>query len=168
MQQEKVPPGGRKRESRRKTALAARMRVDGAWCDATVLNMSSRGVMIRTAQPMRAGTYLEIRRGTDLTIVGRVVWSNGPYAGVRAQDVIDVEATACTPGTGARSASAGDRRSATRRPENPSVQAERSRQIGVFLQYGAMAAAVTFAALIAASFVSDVLGGAFDQVRRAL
>jgi hypothetical protein len=168
MQQEKVPPGGRKREPRRKVALAARMRVAGDWRDATVLNMSSRGVMIRTVQAMRPGTYLEIRRGTDLAIVGRVVWSSGPYAGVRAQDAIDVDAAACTPGAGTRPMRHGDRRSAVRRPESPAAQAERSRQTGAFVQYVTIAAAVAFAAIIAASSVGDVLGGVADQVERAL
>ena len=149
-------------------ALATRMRSDGTWGNATVLNMSSRGVMIRTPAPIRVGVYLEIRRGTDLAIVGRVVWSSGAYAGVRAQDAIDVNAITCSGSTGAKPAGTADRRSTKRRTESPAAQAERSRQIGTLVQYGAMVAAVVFAAMIAASFVNDVLASAFRQVSQAL
>lgn len=168
MQQEKVPPGGRKREPRRKTALPARLRTDGTWGDATVLNMSSRGLMIRTQQAIRPGTYLEIRRGTDLAIVGRVVWCSGPYAGIRSQDAIDVEAAACSTARATSAVGGSDRRSSARRPASAAEKAERSRMLGSLIQYVAMAAAVAVGGVIAASVAGDVLHSAFRPVAAAL
>ena len=169
MEQEKVPPGGRKREPRRKMALNARLRADGTWADATVLNMSSRGLMVRTRQDVRPGTYLEIRRGADLAIVGRVVWRNGPYAGIRSQDRIDVEAAAtCRQGRASTPTQGADRRSATRRPTSAAEKAERSRMLGSLIQYGAIAAAVAIGGTILTSLVGEVLHAAFGQVAASL
>jgi len=118
---------------------------------------------------VRPGTYLEIRRGADLAIVGRVVWRSGPYAGIRSQDRIDVEAAAsCRQGRASPPTQGADRRSATRRPTSAAEKAERSRMLGSLIQYGAIAAAVAIGGTILTSLVGEVLHAAFGQVAASL
>lgn len=67
------------------------MRDGASWHDVCILNVSTRGLGIQTADPPLRGSYLEIRRGRHV-IVARVVWAKGHRAGLRAQDSIFVDA----------------------------------------------------------------------------
>ena len=71
--------------------VAARLRMGASWSDACILNVSSRGVLIHVPQPPQRGSYVELRRGNQV-IIGRVMWSKGSRAGLRAQDRVPVEA----------------------------------------------------------------------------
>lgn len=71
--------------------VPARLRIGANWSDACILNVSSRGVLIHVPQPPQRGSYVELRRG-DQVIIGRVMWSKGSRAGLRAQDRVPVEA----------------------------------------------------------------------------
>lgn len=51
------------REPRRNVMIKARMRVGPSWSDALILNLSSKGLMVRSDRPPSRGSYLEIRRG---------------------------------------------------------------------------------------------------------
>src|SRR5690348_5809364 len=92
-------PGGRSRpvhkprELRRRIVAAARLRDENCWSDASILNVSSRGLQIHTTRPLQQGSWVEVRRG-DLAISAQVVWRNGARAGLRSDGRIPVEALA--------------------------------------------------------------------------
>ncbi len=70
----------KQREARQPVAVPARLRVATGWQDATILNMSTRGIMFRCTFPMERGHYLELRRGGHV-IVAQVMWGrDGRYA----------------------------------------------------------------------------------------
>jgi hypothetical protein len=66
------------------------MRLGVAWSDACILNISSRGLMIRASRPVPQGSMVELRRG-DHVIIARVVWREGAKAGLQAEDCLPVE-----------------------------------------------------------------------------
>lgn len=82
------------REWRRKVLVSARMRAPAGWGDVRILNVSSRGLMIRTALPTNPGTTIELRRG-DQVIVAKVMWRNGSRAGLRSDSVLPVMDLMC-------------------------------------------------------------------------
>src|SRR5215213_8031992 len=82
--------GQRPRELRRKVVMPARLRVGSGWANACILNISSRGLMIRSTGAGVPGSVVELRRG-DQVILARVVWRHGSRAGLRAEDHLPVE-----------------------------------------------------------------------------
>jgi len=70
--------------------LPARVRVGVSWSDACILNISSRGLMISAGSGIVEGSTVEVRRG-DQAIFARVVWREGPKAGLRAEEPLPVE-----------------------------------------------------------------------------
>src|SRR4051794_29681232 len=80
----------RPRELRRRVVVPARVRTDGRWCDARILNISSRGLLIHSSYPVLEGTIMQIVRGDHL-IVARVVWSDGSRTGLKSEDQLPVE-----------------------------------------------------------------------------
>jgi hypothetical protein len=80
----------RPRELRRRVMLPARMRVGPRWRDACILNISSRGLMIRAGSGITEGSVVEIRRG-DHTIFARVMWKEGPRAGLHTDEQLPVD-----------------------------------------------------------------------------
>lgn len=75
----------RPRAARTAVTVPCRIRTDAGWADATIHNVSDRGLMVSMEAPPMRSSYVDIRRGT-LVIVGRVVWSRGKRFGVRTQD----------------------------------------------------------------------------------
>lgn len=78
------------REFRKATMIAARLRTDGGWTDATIRNISSHGAMLQLVgrAPCR-GSYVELRRDT-LVVVGRIMWSTANRCGINTRERIDV------------------------------------------------------------------------------
>ena len=70
--------------------LPARMRSASGWSDACILNISSRGLLIYSAGRATPGSFVEIRRGTQL-VVARVVWRENQRLGLSSQDLVRVE-----------------------------------------------------------------------------
>jgi hypothetical protein len=147
------------REPRRRVVVPARLNAGPRWVDAVVLNISSRGMLVRSDTAISVGTYVDLRRGGQV-IIGRAVWTDGNQFGVRSQDTINIEALL---GELARPSSADgvrqERRADPQRRGGASA-AERAafnRQMGTLLQYGAIAAAALAAAGYAASLVHDLL-----------
>lgn len=66
------------------------MRLGGAWSDACILNISSRGLMIQSGRGLAQGNLVELRRG-DHVIIGRVVWQEGARAGLQSEDRLPVD-----------------------------------------------------------------------------
>lgn len=152
------------------------MRVTTDWIDVCIHNMSSRGLMAGTDTPPKVGSYVEIRRGTQV-IVGRVMWSRGRFFGIRSQDRLSVKAFVAEPRLAGRPppADAADPHSADRRAERRLAdearlarRVERSRTFASMFQYGVMAAVVLAAAGIGASTVYDVLSKPADTITRSM
>lgn len=159
MSRDNTPSGRRNRATRRKVALPARLRADAGWVDVTMMNVSPGGFMVRTEEPVKTGAYVELRRGLDHKIVGRVVWKRGRDVGVRSQDPIDVDAL-LRPHDKARRGQ--------READRPVSTAERSRHVGTMIQYVVVVAIVVAGAVAAASAVDQMLRPTFQKIVVAL
>lgn len=154
------------REPRRKVVVPARLNAGPKWVDAVILNVSSRGMLVRSDTPMAVGTYVDLRRGRQV-IIGRAVWIDGNQFGVLAQDRIDIEALL---GELSRPSSADgprpERRADPQRASGMSAsqRADRNWQLGALFQYVVMGAAVLAAAGYAAMIVHDLLSQSLGAV----
>lgn len=161
MTQEAPPPsGGRKRDQRRKLAIAVRLKVGSRWGDATVLNASERGLMVRASEPPEYGSYVEVRRGAGVGIVARVIWRRGNEVGLRTQDEVNVQALMRPPLKGRNRGRAASNMGASADvgPSEPiGVRLEGNRQKGSLLQYSALGGGVVVAACLAGAYVYDTL-----------
>ncbi len=79
----------RKREPREPVILAARIRLDSGWVDATIRNVSTKGMMIEMSSPPPRGSFMEIRRGSAI-VVGQVRWVAQDCCGLLAQGRVPV------------------------------------------------------------------------------
>ena len=70
--------------------MPARLRHGASWSDACILNISSRGLMIHSGQPLARGTRVEVCRG-DHVIFARVMWRDGARAGLKAEERVPVD-----------------------------------------------------------------------------
>ena len=127
------------REARRKVMIQARMRDGALWSDALILNVSSRGLLIRSDQPPSRGSYLEIRRG-GYVMVARVVWSNAGRIGVQTQDVISAECLISDPVGAAIPASSSATNQVERRaaPRATQVRHDSSREKARAIEFAAI------------------------------
>ena len=92
------------------------MRSAAFWDDVCILNLSLHGLGIQTATPPARGTYVEIRRGSNV-VVARVAWAKGHRAGLRSQDPIFIDALLSDqPGSEMQTGTV-ERRKAPRSPE---------------------------------------------------
>lgn len=130
------------REPRRKVLIRARMRLNGAFRDVRIRDISSKGLLLEGEFAPQRGTYLEVFRGRHL-IIARVVWSQEKRFGVLAQDRMNVDAIVTEPdhsGVRATDASTGlptERRSAPRLTSREiSRRAARSRHVSAAFQFG--------------------------------
>ncbi|HEY8591413.1 MAG TPA: PilZ domain-containing protein [Sphingomicrobium sp.] len=113
------------RELRRRVVAAARLRQASGWSDASILNISSRGLQIHTGRHLEPGSRVELRRG-ELVINAQVIWSKGARAGLKADERIPVEEIAANEvGTSVRPI-AGERR---RQPRSQEQERLRGRAI---------------------------------------
>lgn len=80
----------KQREVRWRVIVPARLRHGSSWSDISILNVSSRGLMIHSGRPLLQGTEVEVRRG-DHVIVARVVWREGARAGLKSVDRLAIE-----------------------------------------------------------------------------
>lgn len=157
------------REARRKVMIKARMRAGAAWSDALILNLSSRGMLVRADQSLSRGSYLEIRRGPHV-IVARVIWARSGRLGVQTQDPLPAEdlisdsSSAAAP---ARAANTGfqDRRAAPRRAEARHESSRRQARVAEFTAIVMLCG--IFAAVIGGSVV-EVVAKPLEQAKAAL
>ncbi|MXO64134.1 hypothetical protein GRI48_14110 [Altererythrobacter oceanensis] len=150
--------------------LAARMLAEQGWQDVRVCNVSSRGMMLRSASPPQRGAYVEIRHHQICT-VGRVVWSKGTAFGINSQQKIEVRELLS--GTSpVRPPINGERRAKPR--ANSSIQMrvlppeEASRIVGRGLEWTAIALAVVAASVALSGVVRASLEAPFTEARVAL
>ena len=161
--------GVKPREPRRNVMIKARMRAGTSWSDALILNLSSKGMLVRSDSSPGRGSYLEIRRGAHV-IVARVIWANSGRFGVQTQDPVPAESLIRDPdGASAPQKAAStpfqERRAASR---PPAVRHERSRQRARLAEFAAIALACGFVAVLMASQVAEVVAKPLDAARTAL
>lgn len=157
------------REPRLNVMIKARVRAGASWNDALILNMSSKGLLVRSNDRVNRGSYLEIRRGSHV-IVARVIWLASDRFGVQTQDPVPAAALIRDPdGVAAGNKPAGpairDRRSAPRRVE---LRHEKSRQRGRTMEFTAVALACGAIALLIGNSVAEVASRPLSAVQAAL
>jgi len=156
------------REPRQKVLIDARLRHASGWSDACILNLSSRGLMVRARQAPPRGTYVEICRGTH-RIVARVVWAEHDRFGALSQDRVAVAALAR--GEGPTSAPANvntnDRRL---RPRDAKTEdsIDRSRRWSRRLEFVTVSAVAVGAAFFAFDTVHEALSKPLNLVEARL
>ena len=157
----------RPREQRRKMFIRARVKTDDGWHDASIIDLSRRGMGLQAGIAPRRGAYVEIRRGMHV-IVARVMWSVGHRFGVAAQDDIPVDLVAADrppANPDPRPATKSDRRLARRRLAE---RAEASRTWGRRLQVAVTALVGRAAAMVVAAQVRSALAAPLGQIGAAL
>jgi len=153
------------REDRQKVMLSARMRSGASWHDACILNMSSRGLMLQTAARTERGAYLEVRRGPHV-IVARVIWTGPQRVGLKAQDMLSIDAIVAELAIAdASREKLHDRRQAPRARQDP---ADRARQTARAMQAVTLGGLGVAAAIIAFAGIQQALGNSIGRVGAAL
>jgi hypothetical protein len=149
--------------------IGARMRAGASWSEAFILNMSSKGLLVRSDQSPSRGSYLEICRGHHV-IVARVVWSGSGRFGVQTQDPVPAASLIRNPDALApakpSAANLEDRREASRPP--PQVRHEGSRQKARVAEFMAVALLCGLAALLIAGTLGNFMAAPLDAVQAAL
>jgi hypothetical protein len=155
----------RAREPRRKVLIDARLRHDGGWADARILDLSARGLMARSQYAPARGTYVEICRGAH-RVVARVVWVRDGRFGARSRDpiVIDGLSDGVDP---ALPAPANDRRSARREPP-PAERLGRSRRWSRRGEFVAVVTLACAAAFLAVEAVRTTLSKPLNTIEAQL
>ncbi len=162
--------GFKARDPRVKVFLPSRMRVNSAWADACIHNVSARGMLVTSDAAPEPGDYIEIRRGRNV-IIGRAVWRKNQFFGVRTQDRIDLGALQTAPAQAGGSPAPGIERRSEDRFRQDAVVArtmERNRALSRLFQFGFLALAVGVAAVMVASTVYDVLSTPADRITDAM
>lgn len=144
------------------------MRAGASWSDACILNLSSRGMLVRASEAPSRGSYLEICRGSYV-IVARVVWSNTDRFGVRTQDVIPADGLIHHPDRDVPGVPVDggrvDRRSARRSADQ---RHETSRRRGRAMEFVAFALLGAVGALAGLGAVEELLARPLAAVETAL
>lgn len=160
------------RDPRTTVRLTARIRADGGWIDATIHNVSQRGMMVHSRYPLRRNQFVEIARGRE-RVIARIVWTDDSASGVRAQDAIDLAALMGQPAS-TRASSREDVRG-LRRPLRGSFGAlslaqgaDASRRLGHRFEFIVTIAAASCVATIATIGVGEAFASPMEKVRGAL
>ncbi|HWU92580.1 MAG TPA: PilZ domain-containing protein [Sphingomicrobium sp.] len=153
------------RDPRIAVVVPARMRLGARWSDACILNVSARGLLIHAPEPPQRGSYVELRRGEQV-IIGRVMWSSGSRAGVRAQDRVPVEAIVTAKAAQSLRLTAGDGRPVERR--HAPRHHERSRLRGRAMEFATMAAIGATLSVAAVSMMAEAFAQPLSRVGMAL
>ena len=160
-----APPRFRPRELRRRVILPARMRTAAGWKDACIRNVSSRGLLIRAAGLAQAGTMVELWHGEHV-IVGRVVWSQGPKAGLCSEERVPVEEIMALSQSPALQLTAGSRPFGVERRKRP--RDEESRVKGRMMAFASVSMIAASLALGMSAVVERAMAQPFAAVEAAL
>ena len=168
--------GMRQREPRVPVMIAARMRSDAAWCDVRIHNLSSRGMLLAADRAPPTGSYIELRRGTQV-VVGRVMWVKDRSFGIRSQDRLPIAQIINEPRLDARPARPGqDARSDVERRQERRLatehqvahRAERNRMRARGVQFAAVACVIFGVTSWASVALYHFLAFNADQIGRAM
>lgn len=160
------------RDPRKSVSLKSRLHSDHGWTDVTIANVSTRGLMLVCESPPAKRSFIEVRHGSA-SIVGQVMWSEGPRCGVRTREPIDIPAllgqAPPRPRTGEDERRTPGRDAGTRSPAYRIIeQREASARWGVYMQWGAVAFAGIMGAVLLAGVVGSFLERSLDPVRSLL
>ena len=165
-----VRAGFRPREPRVRVHAAARMKAGGKWQDIVILNISSRGLMARSETIPASRSYVEIRRSTNVTIIGKVIWYDDQHFGIRTQDRIHVSmmgGNACGDAAAKASSVLVERR-AQARSTDPAEAFERSQRIAGLQQFGALVVAGGLGAMFLTEMVTNIFAAPVAEIARHL
>jgi len=130
------------------------MRTSAGWSDACILNVSSRGLLIRANQTVAEGSNIELRH-REHVIVAQVIWRSGLRAGLHAEDWVPVDEILILSHSSALQLTAGSCGGVERR-QQPRTHDD-SRFLGRMIEFASVAViAITLS------------GGLFSLVVRAL
>jgi hypothetical protein len=162
----------KRRHTRRKVLIPARMKHGAGWADICIRDISSRGMLVQGNSPPQRGSYVEVRRGAHI-IIGKVAWAQERQFGLATQDVLPIDAIIRNPQAagfgGAQAASSTvqqERRSAARKPAQQSHAL--SRQMSSLMQYGFMIMLALFFAVTFVGYVRDAFAGSLGSVAAGL
>ena len=165
--------GARKpREERIAILIRARMRGANEWCDVTICNYSSRGLMLRCMSAPPRGTIVEVRHRCEC-IIGRVVWSHGNRCGVRTRDPINLSSQAAASPGGPRRRGE-ERRNLSHRASHSGdrsrliEKAYASRRFARAFDWWIIAIGVVYGAVLLADLVSTVFNTPMEELRQTL
>ncbi len=160
--------GLKSREERRSVSLPSSLQGEGPRCEVVIRNVSARGLTMSVrGAPPRAGTYVDIRRGS-ITVTGRVRWSENGCIGVRLQDRVDVAALSATL---QRNGATGPVRTGEHQVTTiaaVAARADRNRDMGSAMQFVVFAAIPLGVAGVVASSLHDRLLALLATILRAL
>ena len=161
----------RPRESRKSVHIGVRVRTDEGWIDATVRNVSQRGLMLHSPRPLRRNQFVEVARGRQL-VVGRIVWSDATAAGMQARDCVDIGGLLAQSGAGS-SNGADDRRSKGRASApvpgaSIAERAEASRLLGRGFEKAFMVLALASVSILAVGSALEAANAPIAKVGLAL
>jgi hypothetical protein len=168
--------GFKPREARRKVLIPARMRSDAGWSDVCLRDLSSGGALVQSPNPPPPGSYIEIRRGSQV-IVGRVRWRKERRFGIQAQGRIDIGALIEEPGVSRRTPIAlpggwvhPERRSDPERLTAADIAERhaRNRRLSAAFQFWLWVAVSVVIAAFAASEIHQVLMEPIGHIAAAL
>lgn len=155
------------REPREPVILPVRIRMDSGWINATIRNVSTKGMKLEMPSPPPKGSYVEIRRG-PVVVVGQVRWVEQGCCGLLAQGRVPVAQLkgAPLPGTPARIGDCGTERErrASARILTPEEVAERSRVKSMLMQKVIIAAA----GVAGAAFIGSMMYSALNKPMAAI
>ena len=155
------------REPREPVVLPVRIRMDSGWVNATIRNVSTKGMKLEMPAPPPQGSFIEIRRG-PVIVVGQVRWIEQGCCGLLAQGRVPV-AQLKTGKDGFPHKRLGEdgtevERRATARVMSPEEVAERSRLKAMLIQKAIIAAA----GLAGAAFLGSLMYGVLDTPMAAV
>lgn len=165
--------GFRPREERIRVLIPSRMRCGADWMDIRIHNLSSRGLMAACDATPSAGSYVEVRRGSQ-AIIGRVVWSKEGFFGLRSQDRIAIQSIISEPRLAGRPDFGADRPAERRSDGRLAAEAqlarrlERNRSWGSAFQFAIVALVGIAGALFAAQQVYGLLSQSTSRIEQAL
>ncbi len=168
--------GTKPREQRIWVSIPSRMRIDNWWTDICIRNISAHGLLIASANPPARGSYVEIRRGTQI-IVARAVWADGQYCGLRSQERLPIQQIIAEPRLTRRPVvavetadGAADRRRDERRASATAIaeRQDRSRRFAAAFQFVLLVAAAVGMSGWAAMSVYRLLAAPILSVDHAL
>jgi hypothetical protein len=152
------------REWRRRVLIPAHIRVGLRWKEAWILNLSSRGMLIRSLDPLTPGSTIELRR-SDRLIRASVVWRHGTCAGLRSEERLIVAQILSDSGEAV--AAPWSPEIASAQTQAPPARAD-SRVRGRLLQFAGTAALALVLAVSVVSIAEQALARPLAVVRAAL
>ena len=161
------------RETRRRALVKGRLRHGASWRDVSILNISTRGLLLHSAAPPSRGTYVEVHRGRQ-AIVARVIWSKDQRFGVQTQDRLNIDDLvaetnpSAVEGVGSPQPTPFVERRSPGRKTGPREAHERSKRVSRAIEFVCVATFITGLGFIGLAAVGNALGGPLSEVLTAL